>query len=39
MKKKLQITKNSSHFRVSEMLFKKGFPGCDQKILAKKTRN
>jgi len=24
---------------VSEMLFKKGFPGYDQKILAKKTRS
>jgi hypothetical protein len=41
---KLQITKyklqkNRSQVMLYEMLFKKGFPGCDQKILAKKTRN
>ncbi len=39
MKKNYKLKKNGSHFRVSEMLFKRGFPGCDQKILAKKTRN
>jgi hypothetical protein len=33
------MKKNGSHFRVSEMLFKREFSGCDQKILAKKTRN
>ncbi len=39
---KLQITnykKNSIHFRVYEMLFKKGFPGFRLKVFAKKTKS
>jgi hypothetical protein len=41
---KLQITKyklqkKRNQVAVSGMLFKKGFPGCEQKILAQKTRN
>jgi hypothetical protein len=34
-----KLQKNRNQVMVSEMLFKRGFPGYDQKILAKKTRS
>ena len=31
--------KNGNHFKVLEITISRGFPGCEQKILAKKTKS